>query len=131
MTAVTFNTLQFATKLKEAGLPEKQAEVLANSFGEVLQVNLKDLVTEQQLNKAVSDLKQEISQTRQELKQDIAQVKQELKQDLKSVETRLDAKIDISISKLTSEIQLLKWMTGTMFAGVIAILIRLFFFRVV
>lgn len=127
MTAVSFNTLQFATKLKEAGPPEKQAEVLANSFGEVLQVNLKDLVTEQQLNKAVSELKQEIAQTKQELKQEISQTRQELK----SVETRLDAKIDVSVANLTNEIRVLKWTTGTMFAGVVAILIRVFFFRVV
>jgi len=34
MTAITFDTLRFARKLKESGLPEQQAEAIAEAFKE-------------------------------------------------------------------------------------------------
>ncbi len=46
MTTITFDTLKFANKLKSAGVPDKQAEAIS----EVLEVNLKDLVTKEYLD---------------------------------------------------------------------------------
>ena len=40
MTAVAFDTLKFVKKLKEAGMPEKQAEAQAEAFAEAVDMNL-------------------------------------------------------------------------------------------
>ncbi|WP_333873290.1 hypothetical protein [Methylobacter sp.] len=45
MTTITFDTLKFANTLKAAGVPSAQAEAEAVALSEVLEVNLKDLVT--------------------------------------------------------------------------------------
>jgi len=50
MTTITFDTLKFANKLKSAGVPDKQAEAEAEAISEVLEVNLKDLVTKEYLD---------------------------------------------------------------------------------
>ncbi|HXD86286.1 MAG TPA: hypothetical protein VN641_07320 [Urbifossiella sp.] len=93
MPVATFDTLKFANTLKEAGVPGPQAEAQAIAFADVIQLNLKDLVT-----------------------------KDDLRQEIALVEQRLNAKIDTSVAKLMGEIYLLKWMFGATFTMVLAIL---------
>jgi G3E family GTPase len=83
MAVATFDTLKFANTLKAAGVPPAQAEAQAVAFAEVIQLNLKELVT-----------------------------KDDLKQELKETEQRLTAKIDTSAAHLKGEMLLLKWMFG-------------------
>jgi hypothetical protein len=40
MTAITFDTLMYAKKLKEAGVPEKQAEIQAEALRDIIENNL-------------------------------------------------------------------------------------------
>lgn len=56
MTTVTFDTLKFANRLKAAGVPDKQAEAEAEALSEVIEVNLKHLVTHQDLERSLRDL---------------------------------------------------------------------------
>jgi hypothetical protein len=49
MTLTTFDTLKYANTLKAAGVPEKQAEAEASALADALAVNLKDLVTKDDL----------------------------------------------------------------------------------
>lgn len=49
MSSITFDTLKFANKLKEAGVPSAQAEAEASALAEVLDVNLKELTTKDDL----------------------------------------------------------------------------------
>lgn len=49
MSTITFDTLKFANKLKEAGVPSAQAEAEASALAEVLDVNLKELTTKDDL----------------------------------------------------------------------------------
>ena len=49
MSTITFDTLKFANKLKEAGVPSAQAEAEASALSEVLDVNLKELTTKDDL----------------------------------------------------------------------------------
>jgi hypothetical protein len=72
MAVIAFDTLKFANRLKQAGVPPQQAEVQAAA--EVLEVNLKDLAT----------------------KEDLRLTKEELRRDLKELEMRMDAKMDRS-----------------------------------
>jgi hypothetical protein len=45
----TFDTLKFANKLKQAGVPDKQAEAEAEVLAEALAVNLRDFTTKDDL----------------------------------------------------------------------------------
>ena len=58
MTVATIDTPKYANTLKAAGVPEKQAEAQANVLADALAVNLKDLVTK-------DDLKQGLVETEQ------------------------------------------------------------------
>ena len=80
MTTITFDTLKFSRKLKEAGVPEKQAEAEAEAIKEAF-------------NEAMV--------------------------------TQLATKLDIA--KIEREIYLLKWVSASTFAGVVALLIKSFF----
>ena len=87
MTTITFDTLKFSRKLKEAGVPEKQAEAEAQAIKEAF-------------NQAMD--------AQLATKQDIFNVQK-----------------DILI--IEQEIYLLKWMSASTFAGVVALLIKSFF----
>jgi hypothetical protein len=56
MAALTFDTLKFANKLKAAGVPPEQAEAEAAALSEVLEVNLKELATKEDLKDSLKDL---------------------------------------------------------------------------
>ena len=56
MATVTFDTLKFANKLKAAGVPSEQAEAEAAVLSEVLEVNLKELATKEDLRSGLSQL---------------------------------------------------------------------------
>ena len=60
MAAITFDTLKFANTLKEAGVPSAQAEAEASALSEVLEVNLKDLVTKEDLHREFESLRREM-----------------------------------------------------------------------
>ncbi|TAN53421.1 MAG: DUF1640 domain-containing protein [Methylococcaceae bacterium] len=67
MAAITFDTLKFANTLKDAGVPDKQAEAEAKALSEVLEVNLKDLTTKDDLKLLEANLKRDIAETKAEL----------------------------------------------------------------
>jgi len=58
MTTITFDTLKFANTLKSAGVPPAQAE--ATAISEILEVNLKDLVTKDDLQREMRDMEQRL-----------------------------------------------------------------------
>ena len=59
MATITFDTLKFANTLKEAGVPPAQAEVL--------EVNLKELVTKEDLKHQVELLRRDMRDMEQRL----------------------------------------------------------------
>lgn len=67
MSAITFDTLKFANRLKAAGVPDKQAEAEAEVLAEALEVNLKDLSTKADLLAAKVELQQEMRMLEQRL----------------------------------------------------------------
>ena len=123
MSVAAFDTLKYAKQLKQAGIPDEHAEAQAAALAEALQAGLQELATKndiEQLRLATKNdaesLRQEINLQTKSTANEFAMVRQEIK--------NLDARID-------GQLLLLKWMFGATFAGVIAILVRLFFFRVV
>ncbi|MFI3222661.1 MAG: hypothetical protein QX191_06460 [Methylococcaceae bacterium] len=67
MATITFDTLKFANTLKEAGVPSAQAEAEATVLSEVLEVNLKELVTKEDLRHEVDILRRDIHDMEQRL----------------------------------------------------------------
>lgn len=67
MSAITFDTLKFANRLKAAGVPDKQAEAEAEVLAEALEVNLKDLSTKADLLATKVELQQEMKMLEQRL----------------------------------------------------------------
>jgi hypothetical protein len=49
MATITFDTLKFARRLTDAGVPIAQAEAEASALSEVLEVNLKEIATKQDM----------------------------------------------------------------------------------
>ena len=56
MSAIGFDTLKFARKLKEAGVPEQQAEAQAEVLGEAFLYNLDEIVTRDYLDARLANL---------------------------------------------------------------------------
>ena len=58
MPIIAFDTLKYAKRLKDSGVPDKQAEAEAEALAEVLEVNLKDLPTKEDLRRDLRELEQ-------------------------------------------------------------------------
>ena len=61
MTVATFDTLKYANTLKAAGVPDKQAEAQSAVLADALAVNLKDLVTRDDLKQAIDLLRADMN----------------------------------------------------------------------
>ncbi len=62
--SVTFDTLAYVKKLKSAGVPEKQAEVQAETFAEILEERI---VTKQDLKELELALKHDLANIKSEI----------------------------------------------------------------
>lgn len=60
MTTLTFDTLAYAKRLRDAGMPEPQAEAQAAALADALRQSTGDLVTKQDLAVAMADLKADL-----------------------------------------------------------------------
>jgi hypothetical protein len=146
-----FDTLQYANKLKAVGVPEKQAEVQAETMVEIISNNL---ATKQDLELVKSELKRDILATNQnlelvksELKRDILAtnqnlelVRSELKRDilatnqnLELVKKEIDLKIELSKNELKQnlkelELRMTVKLGGLMVCGlsILVVLMKLF-----
>jgi len=90
--ATTFDTLMYAKKLREAGVPEKQAEIQAEALKEIIDNNL---ATKQD----ILDLKREIKDVENNLTRDI-------KEAMDKTIIRLGSLIVIAVTVLAAIIKL-------------------------
>lgn len=121
MAVATFDTLKFANTLKAAGVPPQQAEAEAQAFAEVMQLNLKELVT-----------KDDLATTAKDVKQEITDAKREAKQDSRELEQRLTAKLESLALQHKGDLQVLRWMVGagmTVSIALLGIVVRLLVVR--
>lgn len=87
MTAIAFDTLRFAKRLKEAGFTEQQAEALAIAEAELIADNLAT--------------KRDLKDLEGVLQRDLAQIEAGLKREIKT----LDAKVEQIHAGLTRDIK--------------------------
>ena len=148
MAAITFDSLDYFEKLKDAGVPEAQAKVQANALQTALnrydEASRKDLATRGDLQDVRSELKEEIQNVRTELKEDIQNVRNEiqdvrteLKEDIQDVRLEVEKvraqsreselRLQAEIEKVRKEIQgtetrLIKWQLGIA-AGIVSVML--------
>lgn len=67
MATITFDTLKFSNRLKAAGVAPAQAEAEAEALAEVLEVNLKELVTKDDLHHELELLRREMREIEQRM----------------------------------------------------------------
>jgi len=60
MNAITFDTLKFAERLIAAGVPDAHAKAEATALSEVLEINLKDIVTKDYLDYKLAEIKADL-----------------------------------------------------------------------
>ena len=75
MSTLTFDTLKFSRRLKEAGVPEKQAEAEAEALAKAFQTNTQTLVTKSDLNELRAVTKADLNKLRIEINSDLRLVK--------------------------------------------------------
>ena len=97
---MNFNALKYVEELRNAGMPEKQAEAQIRVLNEVVDSELAskhDVETvREELKRDIKELELKIETVRKELKRDIKElelkietVREELKRDIKELELRL------------------------------------------
>jgi len=94
MAIVLFDTLKFAKRLREAGVPPPQAEAEAEILSEVFAVNLQELATKQDLHAVKTELQHEIKEVRGEIK--------EVRGEIEKLELRLTIKLTVIMATLLS-----------------------------
>jgi hypothetical protein len=97
MSALAFDTHAFVKRLVAAGMPEPQAEVLADQQSR--------LIDEKLATKA------DLAELDRNLRAEIAKTEAALRAGIRETELRLDAKIESKVEGAKSEI--IKWMFGT------------------
>ena len=114
-TTLQLDTLEYAKKLKTAGVPAEQAEAQAAALGDALAQSVA--------------FRSDLVSLENNLSTKMAHFASRLESKIESVESRLETKIETVKTELKLElggkIETLKWMFGALVALNIAILIRL------
>ena len=128
MSAIAFDTLKFAKRLKEAGFTEQQAEALADAEAELIEQNLATKRDIADVQRDIADLKRDMKELEVTLHSAIKQLEVTLRGEIK----QLDVKIEQIRSDLARDLKDLEYrMTiklGTMMVvavGAMAALVKL------
>ena len=112
MAVTAIDTLRYARRLKDAGVPAAQAEAMADAIGAEL--------VEQLATKA------DLEVTRVAVQGDLELARLAVQGDLELARLALDGKIDTVRTGLEGKVVLLQWMLGFVLAGLVALLWRAF-----
>jgi hypothetical protein len=129
-----YNSLQYAKRLEDAGVPKDQAAVHAAVLGEVLG----DVVFARQLKETAAQIRSDmdnmearligrIELLRTEVHARIDTLEASLRGEIARVEASLRGEIAMVEASLLGEIKKLHWMFGTIVVSNLAIIAKLFF----
>ena len=111
MSAIAFDTLKFAKRLKEAGFTEQQAEALADAEAEFIEQNLatkRDIAdVKRDIKELEVTLRNEIKQLDVTLRNEIKQLDVTLRNDIKQLDVTLRGEIkqlDVKIEQIRSDL---------------------------
>jgi len=110
MAAIAFDTLKFARRLKEVGVPEAQAEAQAELMAEAFVFNMDALVTKDYLEQCL-DARFAVQDTR--IEQRFAAQDARIEQRFAAQDARIEQRfnhIDVALVGISGELKLLRWM---------------------
>ena len=110
MATITFDTLKFVHRLKDSGIPEGQAEALAEVFKEVS--GEAELATKRDIERLEGKIEHEMTRLENKVEHEV---------------TRLESKLEKLDLRLSAEMTLIKWMLGILLAGVLSLILKAFF----
>jgi ethanolamine ammonia-lyase large subunit len=102
---MALDTLSYARRLKQAGMPEAQAEAIAEATRDFV---LEDLATNANLVRVEEGLKAEIGRIEQKLTAEIGRIEQKLTAEIGRIEQKLTAEIGRVEQRLTTEVASLR-----------------------
>jgi len=96
MSAIAFDTLKFAKRLKEAGFTEQQAEALADAEADLIEQNFATKRDIADIKRDIADVKRDIVDVKREIKELEVTLRNEIKQlDVKIEQIRSDVARDL------------------------------------
>ena len=129
MTTMIFDTHAFVKELTQAGMPEEQAEVLAQSQAALI---AEKLATKQDLKELEVGLKRYMKEMETRLKHDIKKLERDmkememgLKRDMKEMETRLTRDLKEMELRLKHDMTVRLGSMMVVAIGVVAALVKL------
>jgi chromosome segregation ATPase len=93
MSAIAFDTLKFAKRLKEAGFTEQQAEALADAEAEFIEQNLATKRDIADIKRDIADVKRDIKELEVTLRNEIKQLGVTLRGEIKQLDVTLRGEI--------------------------------------
>jgi hypothetical protein len=115
MTTIAFDAFAYAHRLRDVGITEQQAEVIAKSTTEVLRIAVES--AKEEINSSELATKRDLKEVETSLKRDLKEVETALKRDLKELELQLLVQIEKSKNST------LLWMFA-MLTGVVGIMAK-------
>jgi len=119
MATITFDTLKFVEILENAGVKREHATAAAAAVREAQETALTDHAKEQHASNA-----QVVAELETKTERGMFEMKTELKAEIQ----QLSAKFDLLEQRTHSRFAFLQWMLGILIAGVLALVMRAFFF---
>jgi hypothetical protein len=121
MVTVTFDTLKFVHRLKDAGIPEQQAEAFTYAFQEATADA--EIATKRDLERMEAALKQDSNRIEAELKLNIERMEAALRQN----SDRVEYELKLEIQKVAGDLTLVKWMLGIVVLAEVVPLVKALF----
>jgi len=117
MATVTFDTLKFANRLKNAGIPSVHAEAEADALSEVFETNLSELATKEDLHHEIRELdtglRHEMKDLETGLRHEIGDVRHEISDLRKDMDVKFEASTTAHKQEMSDlKFELLKWIIG-------------------
>ena len=118
-----YDSLQYAKRLEDAGVPKEQAAVHASVLGEVLS----DVVFARQLKETALQIHGDMGNLEARLIARIELFRTEVNARIDTLEASLRGEIARVEASLRGEIKKLHWMVGTLVVSHLALLAKLYF----
>ncbi len=115
MGTIAFDTLQYARKLKNAGVPDDQAEAQAEIMGEAFLLNMDALVTKDYLDARFAE-----QEARMEARMDVRFAEVDTRFD--RMEAQMDvrfAEVGTRFAEMDGKFRLLTWMLAAVMASTV------------
>ncbi len=98
MESIAFDTHSFVKRLTKAGMPEPQAEVLAEEQSRLLEYKLASKKDIEDVNRNIEELRLASKRDIEEVKRDIEELRTEIKRDIRESEQRITIRLGTVIA---------------------------------